>query len=155
MDRVGASPEITQRPQGALSAFRLPRRTNLPTVPDELVGEFDPGRLWDPLHEVELDLYRVVFLGQSDSLREPFYMCVHDDSRYAEGISQHDIRRLSSHAGQFDQRFHCVRDLAVVILDNSFAAGFYVFCLVAIKPGGTNQFFQSLYRDLGKVFSGF
>ena len=69
-------------------------------MPDEKVREVGPLLFGHDLHEVELDLDRIVFFGESNPLAHPMHMCIDHNPRNSEGIPEDDIGRLPSDAGQ-------------------------------------------------------
>src|SRR5580692_1270482 len=62
-------PGVADVLQRTLRALRLARDAQLPSVPDDLVGKENPALSWDDLHQILLDLLRVVLLRQFQSPR--------------------------------------------------------------------------------------
>ena len=57
----------------------------------------------DDLHQVELNLDRIIILRQTNPLTYSMDMGIHHDPGYSKGIPQDDIGSLSSHTGQGHQ----------------------------------------------------
>src|SRR4030042_3013843 len=68
--------------------------TDFSTMPDEKIRKMGPLLLWNDLHEVELNLHRVIVLCQPDPLAHPLDMGVNHNTGNTEGIPQDDIGRL-------------------------------------------------------------
>ena len=133
---------VAKRKERTPQAPGLSGRTYLPAVPDELVGEVDPVLFRNDRHKVKLDLDRILFFGESDALREPFDVGVHDDSRNPKGTSQNYVGGLSSNTGQRHQVLHVGGDLSPVLFHQSPAARLDVFGLIAKEPRWPNQCLQ-------------
>src|SRR5215475_10678062 len=68
---------ITDFFQITLGAVRFARKTHAPPVPDHLVRELDPLVLRDYFHQVLLDLFRLLVLGQVETIRKTDHVRVH------------------------------------------------------------------------------
>ena len=69
-------------------------------MPDEKVREVGPLLFGHDLHEVELDLDRIVFFGESNPLAHAVHMGIDHNSGNSKGVSKNDIGRLSSDTGK-------------------------------------------------------
>src|SRR5207253_3181745 len=85
--------------EGALLAERTARDADAAAVPDQQVREATPVLTRDELHQVALDLHRVLVLGQSKPLGEPAYVRVDDDALGVSELRRDDVRRFPGHAG--------------------------------------------------------
>jgi hypothetical protein len=70
-------------------------------MPDEPVTPVCPMLGRDQLHQVELDLHRVLVFCQAKPLRETNYVRVHYDAFvFMKGVAQHHVRSFTPNAGQ-------------------------------------------------------
>ena len=97
------TPTFGHSSRAARLAARLARVAHPPAVQDQPVAERGPLRLRDQLHQGELDLHRVVVLGQAEPAREPADVRVDRDARRVEGVAEDDVRGLAADAGQRDE----------------------------------------------------
>src|SRR5262245_24361014 len=97
------------------------------------VTKLHPIFLRYDLHQVALDLVRVLPPRTAKPLRDPPDMGIDADGRYAEGISEKDVRRLASHARQRKQIVKLIRHLAAESFHKRAASILNRACLVAIE----------------------
>ena len=93
------------------------------------------------LHQFLLHLLRRFPLNKSKPMRQSENMRVHYETfTSTESIVQHDIRRLSSHAGKRNKRFHRVGNLAVKFFKDFSASILNVLCLIVKEPRRADEF---------------
>src|SRR5437867_2108512 len=81
-------------------------------------------------------------------------MRIHDDAGSdAEGIAEHDIRRLARHARQAEQLIKCRWHAAFESLADEAASALNRFGLVAEKAGGVNVALHFRARRFDIVFA--
>ena len=102
--------------------------------------------------QVGLDFLRRGMTCQTEALRKPRHVRIHDDSNAdIKGIAQNDIGGLAAHPGQFDQFLHRPGDMAAVLLDKRPTCRLNVFRLVAIKADASYGRFKFGGGRLGKI----
>ena len=69
-------------------------------MPDEKVREMGPLLFRHDLHEIELDLDRVVFFGETYPLAHATHMGIDHNPGNSKGVSENDIGRLPPDAGK-------------------------------------------------------
>ena len=143
---------ITQLKQGACRAVWLAGLAQGSAVPDHLMRKVDPVFPGKKGHEIKFNLDRITLLGKAYTLRQAFYVRIHNDSRDGKSAPKYDIRRLSPDSGEFNQGLHIVRNFSTMPLQKGLAASLDTFCLVAIKTGGADHFLQVGDGDFCKVF---
>src|SRR6266404_3598970 len=85
----------------AVRAIGLAGITAATAMPDEPVTPVCPMLARHQLHQVELDLHRVLVFCQAEPLRETDHVRVqHDAFVFMEGVAEHYIRRLTPNARQ-------------------------------------------------------
>ena len=84
----------------------------------------------------------VIGFGQAESLSHALHMRVNDNAGLAEGISQNDIRGLSSNSRQSDQLLHRLRNLFVELFRHGLATGNEMFGLILIEASRPNELFE-------------
>src|SRR6476619_5305913 len=78
-------------------AIRLARVTAAAAMPDEPMTPVCPMLARHELHQIQLDLHRVLVLRQAKPLRQADHVCVHHDAFvFVKGIAQYYVRRLAS-----------------------------------------------------------
>ena len=88
-------------------------------MPDEEVREAPPvGARHEP-HEIPFDLHGILLPREPEPLRETADVRVDDDSLRLAELRRDHIRRLPRHAGQPDQLFQPIRNLAVELLERN------------------------------------
>ena len=104
------------------------------------MGKQSPIGSRHDLDQILLDLYRIALPGQAQQVRYTSHVRIDDNALFLpEGVSQHDICRLSSHPGKRCQRFHSVRHDTVVIGQQGLTARFDGFRLVSVESGRPNH----------------
>ena len=89
----------TQIINHALGTIRFPSLTCFSSMPDEHVTEVDPMLFRDEILQIELDLFGIILLRETNPLRKPTHMSINDDTGWnSERTSENAIRRLSSDA---------------------------------------------------------
>ena len=81
------------------------------------VREARPVLARHELHEVALDLHRILLLREAEPLREPPHVRVDDDPLRLAELGRDDVRRLARDAGQADELVDPARHLAVELLE--------------------------------------
>ena len=112
---------------------------------------YDPVFFRQLLHQIELNLYRIVIFGQSQLFAYPFYMSIYNYTGFMKNVSPNYISRLSSHSGQIGECIQVIWHLTIVLFTKLLAAGYDIFCLIPIKAGGMNHFLQLLQIGPGKI----
>ena len=112
------------------------------------MSPFFPG---DDLHQIELNLDRIVVLRQTDPLAYSADVGIDGNPGYAVSISQEDIGGLSSYAGKGHQFFQGVWNLASESGHQPLATLLNGSCLVVIESCGANVFLQLFQRGPGIV----
>ena len=103
---------------------------------NQFVAEINPMILGHKLHQLVLNLHRIVLLGQAEPQTQSPDMCIdHDTAGDAKAGAEDDVGRLAADAGEFDEGVEIARDLAAVVRDDSRAGGFDVLGFVAKKTG--------------------
>ena len=84
---------------------------------DYLVRKADPPILRQHLHQLLLHRLRRISLCQTQTMRNPKHMRIHDDAfRKTIRNAEHYVRRLPCRAGNGDQLRQCLRNLAAKLL---------------------------------------
>ena len=84
---------------------------------NERVGRPRPALGRHRLAQLLLDLDRIVAFGDADAVGDAQHVPIDRAARDAERVAEHDVRGLSPHARQRDERVHRRRHLAAVMLD--------------------------------------
>jgi hypothetical protein len=135
-----------------MRTIRLARVTASPSVPDEPVAEQQPVFLRQQFHQREFDFFRRPLRDQSEPVRKPHRVRVHDDADdHAERVAEDDVRRLAPDAVELDQFLHRARHFATVMLDEFAAAILDVLGLAAEKSGGLDELLQFRARRVRKI----
>jgi len=138
--------------QLAIRAIRLARGTAPAAVEYQPVAQVGPTRLWEEFHQVLLDADRVAEFGEAEPLREAADMGIHDDAFiFRKGISEDDIGRFASRAGNGGEFCQVIGNLARMALDEHLAHGANVFRLVSIEPCGADEPLELLLRNRGVI----
>ena len=103
--------------EDALLAQRSARITNATTVPDEEMREPRPVRTRHDTLQIALDLHRIVVSREAESLREPAYMRVDDDSLRVPKLRGDDVRGLAGDTGKPDEILELAWHLAVELVE--------------------------------------
>ena len=107
-------------------------------MPDEEVREVGPLLFGHDLHEVGLDLDRIIFLGESNPLAHAMHMCVDYNPRDSEGIPEYDICRLPSDTGQCHHLLQRLWHVTPEPADQLLAAFLDGFGLIPVEACGSN-----------------
>jgi hypothetical protein len=76
-------------------------------MPDQPVAPIRPVLARDQLHQIALDLFRILMFGQAQPLRQSDNVRVYNDAFiFSECVAQHDIRRFSTYSGKFAKFLH-------------------------------------------------
>ncbi len=138
--------------QLAIRAIRLARGTTPAAVEDQPVAEVSPTRLRKEFHQVLLDADRVAEFGEAEPLGEAADMGIHDDAFiFRKGISEDDIGRFASRAGNGGEFCQGIGNFARMPLDEHLAHGADVFRLVPIESRGSDEALEFLLRNRGIV----
>jgi len=134
--------------QGALTAKGIARDADLSAEQDQLMTEGNPPVLRHQFHQILLDFFRCLFVGQFQSVGDAENMRVHYDAAGdAEGRSQDHIGGFARDPGEGEQLFHRARNLPAVILHDLGGRGDNVFRLVAEEARGMDLPLQILLRQ--------
>src|SRR5205814_4149325 len=87
----------------ALLAQRPARVADPPPVPDQKVREAGPVLARHDLHQVALDLDRILLLREPEPLREPAHVRVHHDALGVPALRGDDVRGLACYTGEPQQ----------------------------------------------------
>ena len=87
------------------------------SVQDQRVGGASPQPGRERPGQLLFDALGIVRIRDAEPVAHPQHVTVDRQPGNAERVSEHDVRRLASHAGQLDQRLHRARDLAAVGID--------------------------------------
>ena len=113
------------------------------SVRDEPVTEIFPRLPGKQIHEVTLDLYRVVMPGEPEAPGEPSDVGVHDHALVeSEGIAENYVGRLASDTGQLRKLFETAWDFTAVPLQQDLGTGANIAGLVSEKSGAVNESFE-------------
>ena len=88
----------------AALAARPPRVADAAAVPDQQVREASPVVARHELHQVALDLHRILLPREAEPLRQPADVRVDDDALRVAALGRDDVRRLARDARQPQQR---------------------------------------------------
>ena len=133
--------------EGALGAEGVARDADFSAKPDDLMSERNPAVLRHQLHQVLLDFFRRLLLGQFQAVGDAEDVRIHHHAAGdAEGRSQYHVGGLSCYAGQGEQLLHGARNLAAEVLDDLRRGADDALRLVAEEAGGTNLLLQLLLR---------
>ena len=103
---------MTQRLYRTIRALRLARDAQIPPVMDHLVRVQNPPIRRDDLHQILLNLLRVIVLSELPSPRDAMHVRIDNHAhRFAEPRAQHDIGSFTSHPRKRQQLVHLLREL--------------------------------------------
>jgi hypothetical protein len=137
--------------QWALRTLGIPSGTDLPAVPNELVGKSGPPRPRDELHEIKLDLHRVLMTSEPKTLGNAAHVSVNNNTGSVEGGSKNDVGGLSSDSGKGDQLVKRPRHLAAKTINEGSAATPETLRLVPEEARGPNVILQFMEGGAGVV----
>src|SRR5712692_1383623 len=100
----------------ALLAARQTREADTAAVPDQKVREAAPVLTRHELHQVALDLHRILLLGEAEPLREPAHVRVDHDALRLADLCRHHVGRLTRYAGEPDELLQSAGNLPVELL---------------------------------------
>ena len=129
----------------AMFTIRFSCHTDVSAMRNDDMTESRPVSLRDYVGQIEFQLYRIAVLGEPQSSREANDMRIAGDTGSAEGVAEDAIGRFSPHAGQGQQLFHRVGDLAAVVLGDSGACALDIKGFVAEESRGSDVRFD-LFR---------
>ena len=119
------------------------------------MAEEGPGIAGEELDQVLLDADGVAEFCESQALGETAHMGVDDDTFvFVKGISEDDIGRLASRAGECGERFEGGWHFAAVSGQEGGTHGADIFRLVAVEAGGADEGLEFLLRNLSVVGCG-
>ncbi len=125
------------------------------SVEDEPVAEQRPGAAGKELDQVPLDADGVAEFCEAEALGETAHVGVDDDAFvFVKGISEDNIGRLASRAGECGDGFEGGWHFATVSGQEGGAHGTDVFGFVAVKAGGADDGLEFLLRNLSVVGCG-
>src|SRR5690348_14533882 len=126
-----------------MRTIRIPRKATTPPVPNQQMTKQRPSLLWNKPHQVLLNLFGVLFFGQSKPLRQARHMRVHHHAHVdVKGVSEHDVRGLAADAAERDQFVHRAGNITAETLGQRLAASLDAPGLIAKKTGRLNFLFQ-------------
>ena len=106
--------------QEADLALRTARVADLTAVLDEQMRQHRPTFAREQLHQILLDLHRVGLRGESEAMAHAPDVRIDDDALVLiEGVSENDVRGLSTDARQLHERVHFARDVSAVTFGQS------------------------------------
>ena len=103
------------------------------------------------LHELELDLHRVLRVHKPQLPADALYMGIHYDAVLVVDISTDHVGGLPSHPRQGRKALKVRRNLPAVLLQQHLRTGDDVLCLVVIKARGVDVLLHLLKVCIGKV----
>jgi hypothetical protein len=117
---------------------------------DHRVRDVDPRAARQQVHQVALDLDRIVLRGEREALRDASDVRVDEDAfGLRRDVCDHDVRRLPRHAGERRELVDRERDLAAEVLDDLSGRADDRLRLLPEEPGGINDLL-----DVGRVRGG-
>src|ERR1700686_3067224 len=109
---------VTDILQQTIHTFRPPRRTQLASMPDDLVRERNPLFTRDDFHQILFNLYGIGVLRQLESARDASYVRVdHYAFGFAKPRAQHDVGCLARDARQGEKLSDVIRHLSSEFAD--------------------------------------
>ncbi len=137
--RLDAGPR-TDRLERTVIALRTECAARLSAEQDETMAQVDPMRLGHALHKVLFDRNGFPIRGQAQAECQAFDVGIHNHSRrLSERHPEHDVSRLSAHAGQRRQRIEIGRDIAAMLFDKLRCHRNQVLGLGTEEPGRVDQ----------------
>ena len=116
------------------------------------MAQVGPTILREEFHQVLLDADRVAEFGEAEPLREAANMGIHDDAFiFRKGISEDDIGRFASCAGNGGEFCQGIGNHARMPLDEHLAHGANVLRLVPIESCGADEALELFLRNGGVV----
>lgn len=113
----------TQLLKRAIQAVRFSRVTDLSPMPDQHIAKGVPIIPGYELHQVELDLLRVIALRQSKSLRYTSHVSVHHNARVDPVRSSQDaVGSLATNAAELHEILHRLWNLPILLFRDRLAA---------------------------------
>ena len=103
--------------------------------------------------QLKLNLYGILLFCKPQSVCQAYAMGIHHNGRLFKNISQNKICGFSSRSGKRQKILHGIGHFTVIYLGYSFAAGFYIFRLVFIKPCRADIFFQFSQIGIRIIFA--
>src|SRR5258706_5760161 len=79
-------------------AIRFSRVADPPAVEHQAVGKAGPLLRRQELHQIPLDLFRVLFARQAETARHALAVGVDDDAGHAEGVAENHVGGFAPHA---------------------------------------------------------
>ena len=132
---------------------RIPCRADGPTVADHEMGKRLPLVFRDDLHQIVLDGFGTLLLGESQAAGESLDVRIDDDPLdNVVTVLEDDVRGLPADTWKVSQRVHGVRNLAVVLFDEDLADPFEVAGLVVVKRDAVNVLGELFLVGGGVVF---
>src|SRR5690606_12172298 len=95
----------------------------------------NPLLLWELLHQIKFNFYRILFLSKSDTFGYPFNMGVNYYTWLIIDIAPYYIGSLSSNSGQTYQILNIPWNFTIIFCSKSMCTSNYILCFVSIKPG--------------------
>ena len=129
----------------------ISRFTRIPALEDQQVAEHGPLGLGEPRHEIAFDSGWIGFGGEPKALRQSHDVGVYDDAHVdVERVAEDDVCRFARHAAQAEQIVHCVRDRAVVHIDDSSHRCMDGFGFVSPEVERLHERSDCFWRGLGE-----
>ena len=100
--------------------------------------------LWQNLHKIHLNLFRVLLFCESQAFGDPLYMGIHHNTGLMKYISPDDIGSLTPHARKQCQLLQGARHLPAVFFTDHLRTSYNILCLVVIESRGLNILLQLL-----------
>src|SRR5512139_381947 len=135
--------------QWAPRTLGIPGDTDLPAVPNELVGKSGPPRPLNELHEIKLDLHRVLVTSEPKALGNSAHVSVNNNTGSVEGGSKNDVGGLSADSGKGDQLVQRPWHLAAKTINEGSAATLETLRLVPEEARGPDVLLQFIEGGAG------
>ena len=104
------------------------------------------------LHQVLLDLLRVVVAREFEAAADAVDVCIHDHAFVLlEPCAQDDVGGLARHSGQSEKLVHLIGDLAAEITHDLFCRAHHRLRFVPEKAGGADVRLELFGRERRKI----
>ena len=100
--------------QKALAALRALRLTDRSAKCDKLRIYYDPVVLRQNLHQIKLNLLRILLGRKPKPARKPPYMSIYNNRRIIKDVTSDKVRSLSSDSRQSQQVIQVPRQLSAI-----------------------------------------
>ena len=119
---------------------------------DQPVGELDPIRLWNDLHEILLHLLGRLGAGQTQSVGQPENVRVHNNAGGNPiGGTQNDVGRFAGHSGQRQEFLHRFRDRPFELRQEPLSSSLDILRFVSKEASRMDELLQIREPGVGEV----